>query len=131
MINLQWLSDRLVYILRWRMDRHPGAENEPEAPQIPPAGLRVWGIFLDLHATRGSNGFGANPIAYADIEAWSRLRREPVRPFELDMIRALDATWLEVAAAMAKEPDKPKVSSRKVTPALFDAMFGGGKRGMG
>jgi hypothetical protein len=47
-----------------------------------------------------------------------------VRPFELDIIRALDATWLEVAAIMAKEPDKPKVSSRKVTPALFDAMFG-------
>jgi hypothetical protein len=58
-IDLQWMSDRLIYILRWRMDRHAGAENDPDAP----AGQRVWGIFLDLHATRGSNGFGANPIA--------------------------------------------------------------------
>jgi hypothetical protein len=124
MIDLQWLTDRLCYILRWRMDRHPGAENDPDAPEIPPTGQRVWGLFLDLHATRSSNGFGANPISYAEIEAMSRMRREPVRPFELDIIRALDATWLEVAAAMAKEPDKPKVSSEKVTPALFKRLFG-------
>lgn len=125
MIDLDWLSDRLVYILRWQMDRHPGAmETYPDAPEMPAAGLRVWGIFLHLHATRGSNGFGANPISYQDIEAWSRLRREPVRPFELDIIRALDATWLEVAAIMAKEPDRPKVSSEKVTPQLFKRLFG-------
>lgn len=132
MIDLQWLSDRLVYILRWQMDRHPGAmDMDPNAPEMPLAGQRVWDIFVSLHNARTSNGFGANPISHGEILAWSRARREPVRPFELDMIRALDTTWLEVAAAMAKEPDKPKVSSEKVTIQLFDRLFGGGKkRGM-
>jgi hypothetical protein len=39
------------------------------------------------------------------------MRREPVRPFELDMLRALDRAYLEAA----REPEKPaeqKVSAR-------------------
>lgn len=121
MIDIDWLSDRLVWILRCQLDKNP------ETPEVPPAGQRVWGIFLDLNATRGSNGFGPLPIAYSEIEAWSRLRREPVRPFEIDIIRALDEAMLKAADAVAN-PDKPKVSERKVTPALFVALFGDGKR---
>ena len=124
MIDIEWLSDRLVYILRWQMDRHPGAmETYPDAPEMPMAGQRVWGIFLALASNRSSNGFGASPISFSEVEAWSRMHREPVRPFELDIIRALDATHLELMAAMAKEPDKPKVSDQKLTVAVFDRLF--------
>ncbi|HVV43186.1 MAG TPA: hypothetical protein VHC94_19220 [Nitrobacter sp.] len=124
MIDLQWLSDELCTILRWQLE-HPG---DHDGPEVPWAGQRVWGIFLDVHATRGSNGFGANPISYGEIESWSRLRREPVRPFEMDIIRALDIAYLEAVAKKAEAqatPEQPQVSGRKLSPALFDAVFAG------
>ena len=43
-----------------------------------------------------------------EIEAWSRMRSEPVRGFELDMLRALDRAYLD--AARDPEPAAPKVS---------------------
>lgn len=46
--------------------------------EVPIAGRRLWSIFLDLNATR-SAGMAANPISYAEIEAYSGLRRGPVR----------------------------------------------------
>lgn len=125
MIDFDWLSEQLVYILRWQLDRYPGAmETDPDAPEMPTAGLRVWGIFLGLCTSRTSSGFGVNPISHGEIEAYSRVRREPIRPFELDIIRALDAAYLEVMAEMAKNPDRPKVSSEKLTPQLFSRLFG-------
>lgn len=123
MIDLAWLSDRLVYILRWQMDRHPGAMEQPDAPEMPAAGLRVWRIFNDLNQTRGG-GMGPAPINYQEIAAWSALRREPVRPFELDIIRALDTAWLEVAAEIAKGGERPRIMAEKVTPALVNQLFG-------
>lgn len=120
MINLDWLSDRLVEVLQWQL-ANPGRDDGPEVPY---AGLRVWSIFLELNATRGAGGFGPAPISYAEIEAWSRLRREPVRPFELDIIRALDAAYMKAAATGPGETSKPEVSSRTMTTELFDAMFG-------
>jgi hypothetical protein len=135
MVDLDWLSDRLVWILRCQIDKNP------ETPEVPPAGQRVWGIFLDLNATRGSSGFGPLPIAYSEIESWSRLRREPVRSFELDIIRALDEAMLKAADAERTQDPGPStlsadlkrmaaqnVSTRKLTPELFDAIFAGGKR---
>ena len=124
MIDLQWLSDRLCYILRWIMDR-PG---DRDGPELPMAGERVWGIFLDLHATRGSNGFGANPISATEIEAWSRLRREPIRTFELDIIRNMDVAYLTAVAKKAEPVPEHNVSTRKLSVGLFDAMFGEGKK---
>lgn len=136
MIDIEWLKDHLVWILRCQIDKNP------ETPEVPPAGQRVWGIFLDLNATRGSNGFGPLPIAYSEIAAWSSLR-EPVRPFELDIIRALDEAMLKAAteraqdtgpstlAADLKRMAARNVSTRKLTPGLFDAIFSGGKRKSG
>lgn len=124
MIDLDWLSERLVCILRWQMD-HPyaGAMEEPDAPEMPTAGSRICRIFNDLNRTRGG-GMGPAPITWQEIDAWSRARGEPVRSFELDIIRALDAAWLEVVVEMQKNPDRPKVRSEKMTPERFDRMFG-------
>ncbi|QPF82500.1 hypothetical protein IC762_22395 [Bradyrhizobium genosp. L] len=99
-----------------------------DGPEIPVAGRRVWGIFLDLNRTRGG-GMGPAPISYGEIEAWSLMRREPVRPFELDVIRALDEAFLKECAERVQDPNKPAVSSRPLSPQLFDALFGGVKSG--
>lgn len=122
MIDLSWLSDRLVAALKWQL-ANPG---RTDGPEIPWAGRRLWSIFLDLNAARGSNGWGPNPISHQEIESWAWLRREPVRPHELDILRAMDAAYLEHAtqtASKGQEKAPQPSSSRPMSPALFDAVF--------
>jgi hypothetical protein len=115
MIDLDGLTDQLCEVLRWQL-ANPGKEGGPE---VPLAGARVWRVFLALNRTR-SVGMSANPISYVEIEAWSRLYREPVRPFELDIIARLDAVYLE-----AGRPPAEEVSIPQFTPNNFDTMFEG------
>ncbi len=140
MIDLQWLTDRMVEVLRWQI-AHPGAD-DPDAPDVPLAGRRVWSAFLALHAARGVGGFGPGSISNSEIEAYGRVQREPMRPFEVEIIRTLDLEWMKAAAEKAapKEDPTPQmsgddvmgffrkkqvVSQRPLTPALFDALFPG------
>jgi hypothetical protein len=119
-INLDWLTDRLVAVLKWQL---ANPDRKDDAPEVPFAGRRVWSIFLELNATR-SIGMAPNPISFGEIEAWSRMHREPVRPFELDMLRALDAAYLEAARAGQEESgDEPL--GPPMTPGLFNAVFKG------
>lgn len=114
----RWLSDQFVSLLRWQL-ANPGA-NIDLAPELPWAGRRVWTIFLDLHETRGSNGFGPSPISYAEIEGYSRMKREPIRPFEVEIIRRLDVEFISHDV-----PGRaPVIQSRSMSPQLFDALFG-------
>jgi hypothetical protein len=96
-IDLQWLSECLCDVLRAHL-ANPGQDDGPE---VPIAGQRVWSIFLELNTAR-SGGMGPNPIATGDVEAWSRIRREPVRPFEVTMLRALDAVFMEAARVVLR-----------------------------
>lgn len=61
--------------------------------------MRLWGIFLALNAGRAAGMNGTNPISAVEMETWSRLHREPIRPFELDIIKALDRGMLGAAKA--------------------------------
>jgi len=54
----------------------------------------VWGWFMELHTQRGSNGFGENSLSFVDMEAWARLTGRSVRPWEVQLILALDRTFL-------------------------------------
>ncbi len=123
MIDLRWPTDRLCEVLRWQLD-NSGAAEDPDAPEVPWAGRRVWSIFLELNSTR-TVGFAPNPISILEIEAWSRLKREPIRPFELDMLQALDAEWMKAARETTGQEAKPKVNARPFSMQLFDAWFGG------
>lgn len=124
MIDFEWLQNELVQVLRWQL-AHPGREDDPEAPEVPFAGRRVWSIFLDLNSER-SVGFGPGPITSAAIEAWARLRREPVRPWELTIIRALDAAFLDKARDTVERQGKSadqRYTAETLTPEMFRAMF--------
>jgi hypothetical protein len=121
MTDLEWFRDRLVDALKWQL-AHPGADRR-EGPAIPPAGVRIWRIFLELHATRAV-GFAPCAITHAEIEAWSRLHREPVRSFELEIIRAMDVAYLEVVSRPTDGKAIPRSSGQAVTAAAFDAVFG-------
>jgi hypothetical protein len=115
MIDIDALSDQLVDILKWQV-ANPGRKDGPE---IPYAGLRVWGLFLKLHEQRGV-AFGPCPITYSDMLSLARISGEAIRPWEAEVIRALDREWLSWANKTEKPAD---VSSRPMSPALFDAVF--------
>ncbi|MFZ5690531.1 MAG: phage tail assembly chaperone [Pseudomonadota bacterium] len=115
-----WLRETLVSALQ----RHLASPNEE--PDIPPAGLRIWKIFCDLNATRAI-GFGPCPISYLEIEAYASMMRTPIRPFEIEIVRALDRALLEHAGNRVKQGDAESVSTRPMSPALFDALFRGGR----
>jgi hypothetical protein len=70
-------------------------------------------------------GLSRLPISLGGIEASSRLRREPVRPFALTMLRALDVAYLEAARADKGPEPAAKVSARPFSLALFDTWFPG------
>jgi hypothetical protein len=122
-VSLDWLTGRLVAALQWQMSRSQWgltSVSREAGPSVPIAGRRVWSIFLDLNAAR-STGFGPSPITYSEIEAWSRAKREPVRPWELDIIRTLDRAFLKASGEGGQKQEQPV---RKMSPALFDAVFG-------
>ena len=52
--------------------------------------LYLWNAFQRLSGRRTGSGFGINPIAYADIEAFARLRAKRFSPFEIELIEDLD-----------------------------------------
>jgi hypothetical protein len=96
-----------------------------KAGRVPDAGRLVWSWFLALCRTRTSNGYGPNPISYAEIEAYARLYRWPLEPRHVDLILAMDRVWMEHARGM--EGVMPGAASRsgvEMTPEAFDAVFG-------
>jgi hypothetical protein len=119
MIDLDWLQDRLCECLRYQYG-NPGSKDGPEVPW---AGLRVWGIFLKMNDQRGTS-FGPCPISYRDMIAFARISGEAIRPWEAEIIRALDREYLTLAAG--PKSGYVMVSARPMSPALFDGLFSGG-----
>ena len=62
--------------------------------QLPVLFVDVWYCFLELHSTRGSNGFGLNPISYSEIKAWSELTGRNPEPEDVRLIKMLDTVAL-------------------------------------
>jgi hypothetical protein len=78
-----------------------------------------------MDRARAGTGYGINPLSYSDILAWSRLRRVALMPWHVDAIISMDAMRLQLyfeKTAKEKEPEQ-KVSERKLTTRLFDALF--------
>lgn len=122
MIDLDVLTGDLKACLRWQLT-HPGSEDGPE---IPWSGARIWGLFLRLHEGRGGGGFGPSPISYEAMEAFSAITGEPLRAFEVEIIRALDREWLKLVTTKSEAGNPTSitpVSSRPMSGALFDAVF--------
>lgn len=74
----------------------------------PGAADYLWSWFLELHAARGSNGFGAGPIGWTDIDAWARQMRRKPAAWEVAAIRELDRVYLEEQARADGERAKQR-----------------------
>jgi hypothetical protein len=70
---------------------------------IPKEAVHIWNWFLDLHAARTSNGFGSNPITFAEISAWSALTGARPSEFEVGAIRRLDVLYISMEGEGAKK----------------------------
>lgn len=60
--------------------------------------LYIWDWFIELNSQRTSNGYGANPIQYIDIQAWSTLTKKNITAWEVKAIRYMDNIWLSETA---------------------------------
>lgn len=71
-------------------------------PELPDCLAHVWQWFGDLSAARGGNGWGPNPIGYADVAAWAALTRRDPTAAEVDLLMALDRRYLAAVASRRK-----------------------------
>ena len=76
-----------------------------DAPELPAGCEGLWPDFLELHDSRGSTGFGAMRITFADMDAWQRVRGAALPPWQVDAIRRADNAWLSDFAPKPKGGD--------------------------
>lgn len=85
--------------------RSAAAKAKLIGPPCPAAAEHIWGWFRALDAGRGGNGFGPNPLAWAELESFARVQGLRFTPFELELLRGLDHAWLTAQAkAQEKKP---------------------------
>lgn len=89
------------------VERTTGKQHEmlANAPLLPASCAPLWSDFLELHGSRGSTGWGAARITFADMEAWQRIRGTQLTAWEIDCIRKADDLWL---AEFAPKPKADK-----------------------
>lgn len=73
--------------------RRPDALDGPEKPALAEP---VWAHFVAMHNRRENGMAGPQPLSYESILAWCNLYRIRLSFWELEVIEALDATWLRV-----------------------------------
>lgn len=83
-----------------------------DVPPLPAACADLWQLFLQLNRTRGSNGFGPQPLDEVRLLAWCQLHRQRLTSWEIETLFALDAAWLHAhqqarEAATTDAPRKP------------------------
>lgn len=69
-----------------------------DAPRCPGGCEALWDAFRELHACRGSAGFGPMRITYTDLDAYQRVSGVKLQPWEREAIRQADAAYLEQLA---------------------------------
>jgi hypothetical protein len=84
---------------------------ELDGPECPPLLEPLWMMFCQVSRGRTSNGFGANPLTWADIEAWGRLTATDPSPWEIDLLVTLDNLWLVQTHKSSETKKKAKPAS--------------------
>jgi len=78
-----------------QIGRRPEALEPPtEFPQLM---SHVWSAFCVLSNSRTQGFSGPNPITYEQIKSWKELTETPIAPWEVGVIKSLDAVYMGVA----------------------------------
>lgn len=75
-----------------------GAKVLNDAPPLPFGTEHLWEWFKDLNSGRTGSDFGANPLTFSEISAWSLLTGNKPTPWEVSMLKAMDACYLKEMA---------------------------------
>jgi hypothetical protein len=62
--------------------------------ELPLVAEGIWGAYNSLQCGRTSNGFGPNPLGWAEIASWAALTNTRLRPWEVRALRRLDMLYL-------------------------------------
>lgn len=73
-------------------------------PKPPKSAGHVWGYFHQLGKTRGSNGFGPNPLSRVEIRQWEVDEGIDLAPWERRAILTLDQMYLASLNANEEGP---------------------------
>jgi hypothetical protein len=73
---------------------------------FPPELIYLWKIYNRIRNRQGSSGFGALPISWTAIDAFARNARQPLAPWEVETIEALDNLYLTVQSKARKKPSE-------------------------
>lgn len=76
------------------VNKRKGVKTDDTGPECPPEVRYLFTIWEELHAARGC-GMQPNPIAWADIDAYSRLCDERLEPWEARAIRKVDFAFMK------------------------------------
>lgn len=68
-----------------------------DAPTLPPGCSTLWSDFVHLHRRRGSDGMGPSMITDMQIEAFERVQRVTLQPWQIEAIIAADDAFFEVS----------------------------------
>jgi hypothetical protein len=88
---------------------------------------------MELCWTRRPGYAGALSLEYTEIEAWCRLTQRTLSQWELKLLMEMDVAYIQALRKKdeaKKEPETPSIlgdediSTRPLTPELFDALFG-------
>lgn len=61
----------------------------------------LWMDFRALDSARSSNGYGANPISFSEIQAYCKMMEIELQPWEIEIIKVFDVTLLNLQAEKA------------------------------
>lgn len=66
-----------------------------DAPPLPQGCEDLWRMFNELHACRGSTGFGPSRIGFVEIDAYGRVKGIRFQPWEVEAIQKADLAFLK------------------------------------
>lgn len=89
----------------WRQTGVKPKELEDLA-ELPDVFRYIWQDFLMLNSARTSNGFGVNPLQYSEILSYGTLQGITFQPWEVEVLRVLDNTVMQVYADKQKQESK-------------------------
>lgn len=64
-------------------------------PVVPELGADIWEWFWQLRSAAAFGMNGPGPLAFTEIEAWSRLLRVKIGPMEVRLLMVLDQQYLD------------------------------------
>lgn len=86
------IRETLTSLFKAHGIRDERLDSEPELNFVE---AQYFSWFWDLNAARQGTGFGASPISWLEMEAWSRMTCIPFKPWEFSLFRVLDNVYLK------------------------------------